>query len=350
MNRVFADRFDGPEDLAPTISKALRWIRADQIIRPETRIFIKPNLTWRTPTPGVTVTPFFMRTLVEQLLPLSSNIVIGESEGGQASFRAEDAFETHGLYSLAKDYGIQVVNLSKGRHERATTTVGGRDITVELPSLLLHEIDVFITLPVPKVHAMTRVSLGFKNQWGCLGDKMRVTQHPQFDNAIIAINKLLKTRLCVFDGTYFLDHTGPMMGDAVPMNIVIAGDDPGSASFVACEVMKIDPFTVGHHIVARQEGLFPGALSEIELNRPPSELATRTFRLRRAFINYIHLAAFHTRPVNRFFYDSIFADAAHEVLWFIRRQPIVRRLLYGKFGPGDARRGAGGKPEREIEF
>lgn len=350
MNRVFAGRFDTPEDLAPTISEALRWIRADEAIRPETRVFIKPNLTWRVPMPGVTVTPYFIRTFVEQLLLLSKNIIIGESEGGQASFRAEEAFKTHGLYNLAEEYGVQVVNLSKGRHERATTTVGGRDITVELPTLLLHEIDVFVTLPVPKVHAMTRASLGFKNQWGCLGDKMRVTQHPQFDNSIIAINKLLKTRFCIFDGTYFLDHTGPMMGDAVPMNIVIAGDDPGSASFVACEVMKIDPFSIGHHIVARQEGLFPGALSEIELNRPPSDLSTRTFRLRRAFINYIHLAAFHIRPLNRFFYDSIFADAVHEVLWFIRRQPIVRRFLYGKFGPGDAMRGAGGKPEREIEF
>lgn len=73
-----------------------------------------------------------------------------------------------------------------------------------------------------KVHAMTRVSLGFKNQWGCLGDKMRVTQRPVFDKVIVAINKLIKTVFASY-GNYFLDYTGPMMGEAVPMNIVIAG-------------------------------------------------------------------------------------------------------------------------------
>jgi len=339
MSRVFVDRFDTPERLPEKVAEALRWIRADQIIRPGMRVFIKPNLTWRTPTPGVTVTPYFIRTLVEQLLPLSSDITIGESEGGQACFLAEDAFETHGLYSLASEYGVKVVNLSKGQHERARTTVRGKVEEIDLPALLLHDIDVFITLPVPKVHAMTRVSLGFKNQWGCLGDKMRVTQHPRFDTAIVAINKLVKTRLCIFDGTYFLDYTGPMMGEAVPMNMIIAGDDAGAASYVACELMRIPPFSVPHHRVARREKMFPLSLDEIELNRQPRELASRTFKLRRAFINYIHLAAFHTRPLNRLFYDSMCADALHEFLWFIRRQPLVKKFLYGKYGTGEANRG-----------
>ncbi|HUR22205.1 MAG TPA: DUF362 domain-containing protein [Vicinamibacterales bacterium] len=350
MKRVFLDRFDSPEDLSGTIARALHWIRASELIGRDTRVFIKPNLTWRRPTPGVTVTPEFIRTVVEHLLPLTPHITIGEAEGGQASFSADEAFETHGLHALAKDHGIQVVNLSRGRHERATTTVCGEEITVELPSLLLHEVDLFITLPVPKMHAMTRMSLGLKNQWGCLGDKMRVTQHPRFDKAIVAINKLVKTKICIFDGTYFLDHTGPMMGDAVRMNIVIAGDDPGAASYAACEVMRVDPFRVSHHVVARREGLFPGSLAEIELNRAPSELAGRKFRLRRAFINYIHLAAFRTRPINRFFYDSIFANAMHEALWFIRRQPLVHRLLYGKFGSGEAKRGGAGDPKSDIRL
>jgi uncharacterized protein (DUF362 family) len=339
MSRVFIDRFETPDKLPEKIAEALRFIRADQIIRPGMRVFIKPNLTWRAPTPGVTVTPYFIRSLVEQLVRLSSDITIGESEGGQACFQAEDAFETHGLYTLAADYGVKVVNLSKGRHERVETLVRGKAEPVELPSLLLRDIDVFITLPVPKVHAMTRVSLGFKNQWGCLGDKMRVTQHPRFDTAIVAINKLVKTRLCIFDGTYFLDYTGPMMGEAVPMNVIIAGDDPGAASYAACEVMRIPPFSVPHHRVALREKMFPATLDEIEMNRDPRELAGRRFKLRRAFINYIHLAAFHTRPLNRLFYNSMCADALHEFLWFIRRLPLVRKFLYGKYGTGEANRG-----------
>lgn len=339
MHRVFAERFSSAADLSATIAAALQFVNAREIIKPHARVFIKPNLTWRTPTPGVTVTPSFIRALVENLLPLTDEITIGESEGGQSCFLAEDAFKTHGLFDLQRDYGVRVVNLSKGEHEIATTTVKGREERIELPSMLLHDVDVFITLPVPKVHAMTGVSLGFKNQWGCLGDNMRVTQHPRFDRAVIAINKVLAPKLCIFDGTYFLDHTGPLMGQPVPMNMIIAGDDAGAASLVACEIMKVSPFSIGHHRVARAERMFPDSLEDVATNGDPRRFAERQFKLRRAFINYIHLAAFHTRPLNRLFYDSVFADGLHEALWFIRRQPVVKRLLYGKYGTGEANRG-----------
>jgi uncharacterized protein (DUF362 family) len=339
MSRVFIGQFEPPQCLNDILAEAMGWIGAEAIIKPGVRVFIKPNLTWRVPTPGVTVTPTFLRALVENLLALTPNITVGESEGGQASFQAEEAFESHGLYTLERNHGIRVMNLSKQEHEIATATVAGKCISVLLPSVLLHETDVFVTVPVPKVHAMTGVSLGFKNQWGCLGDKMRVTRHPQFEHTILAINKLLKPRFCIFDGTYFLDHTGPMVGEAVPMNLVIAGNDVGAASLACCEIMKVDPMSIAHHRLARHEGLFPHSVSEIEFNRKPVDFVQRSFRLRRSFINYIQLAAFKNVILNRLFYDSLFADLLHEVLWFFRRHRLVKRFLYGKFGAGEANRG-----------
>jgi uncharacterized protein (DUF362 family) len=337
--RVFVERFQDANHLKRVIADALDWTRARQLIRPDTRVFIKPNLTWRFPMPGVTVTPAFLRALVENLREMTPHILIGESEGGQACFQAEDAFQNHGLYALEREFAIRVVNLSHYPHETAVTEVRGKAVSASLPSLLLHDVDVFITLPVPKIHAMTGVSLGFKNQWGCLGDKMRVNQHPRFDTVIVAINKLLKPRLCIFDGTYFLDGTGPMIGDPVPMNLVIAGTDIGAASLACCEIMKIDPFSIAHHRVARQEHMVPLSLEQISLNRPLDQYRTRQFRLKRAYINYIHLAAFRNGLLNRMFYDSRFANGFHEFLWRIRRIPVVRRALYGRFGPGEANRG-----------
>jgi uncharacterized protein (DUF362 family) len=339
MNRVFIERFSSQETLEKSLGDALNWIGAKDIINLATRVFIKPNLTWRVPKSGVTVTPGFLRTLVEKLLEMTQRITIGESEGGQACFQAEEAFKSHGLYDLENDYGIRIVNLSRDRHEKITTSVGGKPISVELPYLLLHEVDVFITLPVPKIHAMTVVSLGFKNQWGCLGDKMRVTQHPHFDRTILAINKMLKPKLCIFDGSYFLDYTGPMIGEAVPMNLIIAGNDVGAASMACCEIMRLNPMSVSHHRLALKEGMFPSSIKAIDFNCQPIHYAHRKFRLKRSPLNYIHFAAFKSKILNRFFYDSIFADAVHEFLWFIRRKALVKRFLYGKYGTGEANRG-----------
>jgi uncharacterized protein (DUF362 family) len=337
--RVFVERFEDKLHLKRVIADALEWTGAENSITSNTRIFIKPNLTWRIPTPGVTVTPLFLRALIENLRVLTPHITVGESEGGQACFQAEDSFHAHGLYDLQREFGIQVKNLSQSPHEVVTTLVQNRSVAVLLPSLLLHEVDFFITLPVPKIHAMTGVSLGFKNQWGCLGDKMRVNQHPHFDNMIVAINKLLKPKFCIFDGTYFLDKTGPMIGEPVEMNLVLAGTDIGATSLACCEIMRVDPFSISHHRVARDENMFPRSVKEIVFSRPIEAFPSRQFQLKRAYINYIHLAAFKSVFLNRMFYDSRFANGLHEFLWRVRRIPVVRRALYGKFGPGEANRG-----------
>jgi uncharacterized protein (DUF362 family) len=336
--RVFIDQFN-IDSIDDRIKSALKWIKCNEIIKPGSRLFVKPNLTWREPTPGVTVTPIFLKKLIENLLPLTPNITIGESEGGQACFSAEDAFKNHGLYTLAKDYGIRIINLSKDHTQSVQMRIAGKNIKIELPRTLLHDVDVFMTVPVPKMHALTVASLGLKNQWGCLGDKMRVTQHPQFNRAIIAINKAVKTRICIFDGTYFLDHTGPLMGKPIPMNLIIAADNVGAASLACCGIMGIDQMMIPHYRIARDEGLLPKSLEDIEFNRFPGEFNTRKFSLKRSFINYIHLAAFKIKWINRLFYDSPFADHSHKILWHIRRNALINKILYGEYGSGEAKRG-----------
>src|SRR5205823_1269144 len=85
VSRLFIDRFDKTQ-LNARIREALTFVNAETIITPSTRVFIKPNLTWRTPTPGVTVQPAFIAALVAELRQYTSHLTIGESEGGQACF------------------------------------------------------------------------------------------------------------------------------------------------------------------------------------------------------------------------------------------------------------------------
>src|SRR4051794_4699010 len=126
MGRVFTDRFETADELRHTVDRALEWVGTSRLIRPGDRVFIKPNLTWKVPTPGVTTTPEAIRATVEALLPYTRNITIGESNGGQDCFWAEDAFRSHGLYDLADEFGIKVVNLSKQPTAMVRTTVRGK--------------------------------------------------------------------------------------------------------------------------------------------------------------------------------------------------------------------------------
>jgi len=191
-------------------------------------VFIKPNFTYPCYKEGVTTSPLAIEALVQVLRNRTSHITICESDGGKNAWHAEDGFAGHGVLDLVKRYGVRAMNLTEQSREVVTTEIAGHCVEVELAAPMLHECDVFITMPVPKVHVMTGVSLGFKNQWGCIPDVERLHHHPNFAHVVLAVNKLLRTRLTVFDGTYFLNRTGPMNGDPVPMNLVVVSDNPAA--------------------------------------------------------------------------------------------------------------------------
>lgn len=149
------------------------------------------------------------------------------------------------------------MNLCKTKSEIAEIKLGSKKVQVLLPSLLLHDVDVFITIPVPKVHAMTGVSLAFKNQWGCIPDVMRLRNHSDFCEKIVAINKLLNPQIVVHDGTYFLDKNGPMGGEPVRMNLIMVTNDIGTGDFACCKIMGIEPFTIKHFRIAYKNRFFP---------------------------------------------------------------------------------------------
>lgn len=334
------------DDAVRDIQDALDWLDWKSLVPPGSTIFLKPNLTWRVHMPGVTTSPQFISAVVEAMRTRSDNIIVGESDGGYHTFDAEEAFESHGLYELGRRTGVEVVNLSDLPSEEATTEIGGKQVTVELPSLLLHDVDVFVTLPVPKVHVMTRVSLGFKNQWGCMPDPMRLRNHAQFAHKVLAINKLLRPRLALFDGAYVLDRMGPTIGQPVKLDLVVGADDVGAGSLVWCQIMGIDPGDVKHLLLARRIGMLPKSLDEVELNTPLDPFRGHRFQLERKLVHWISLAAFNSRILTRILYDSRLAVPLHNFVYAVRKNRAVGRLLYGDIGPPPVE-GARSRPDEQ---
>ncbi|MBI2872226.1 MAG: DUF362 domain-containing protein [Chloroflexi bacterium] len=323
----------GQGPLRERVLEALEWIHWQDAVQPGARVFIKPNLTWHTPMPGVTTSPEVIEALVSILRERTPHITIGESDGGYHAFRAEEAFEKHRLYEMASKYNVQVVSLNRVPAEEVSVAIAGKTVQVLLPTLLVQQTDVFISMPVPKVHAMTRVSLGFKNQWGCIPDTMRLKNHALFDEKIVAINQLLRPRIVLYDGTYFLDKSGPMTGEPVPMGLLIAASDIGAGDFVCSTIMGVSPKSVEHFRVARRAGMMPAALQDIQLNDPLDQYIVRRFRLQRSPLNYVALLGFGHSWLTTLLYDSPIGTFLHKVLYTIRRIPLIRRLLYGRFGP-----------------
>ncbi len=319
MHKVWISRVDG--DIDREIERALEWLDWSAIVAPNARVSIKPNLTYPTYKPGVTTSPAVLEALMRALSSRTRNINVVESDGGSYSWPAEEAFSGHGIPEMCRRYGARAVNLTNYPRETVETGIAGSIVSVELSRLLTRETDVFITMPVPKLHMMTGVSLGFKNQWGCLPDTKRLRHHSDFARKILAINKILQPRLAIFDGTYFLDRSGPLEGDPVRKDLLIASNDAGAGSRACCEVMGIDPRSIPHLRLAMAEAMMPATSESLVTNDGIGAFIGPAFKLKRTWFQWLTLGIFHSRVITRVLYDSPFARPAHELLYLFRGRP-----------------------------
>lgn len=319
MPRVFIT--EAVADLRQHLHDALTFVQGQQHISSNTRVFLKPNLTYPMPKLGVTTTPEFMAAIIDVFAQYSSHLIVGESDGGYQGWPAELSFKSHGLPDLCRRYGARLVNLSKEPRTAVPLSLSRGDVTLHLPSLLLDEIDLFVTLPVPKVHQVTVMSGAIKNQWGCIPDNMRLLFHPYFDEMVLEVNRLVKVRFAFADGSYFLNRGGPMFGDPIRMGLVLASDSIGALDAAICEIMGIDISRVRYLDWARQRGWIP-AREQINYSLLPEKFRKQRFDLQLTLRNRVVRWAFDRPWAITLFWDSWFADLFHKLLYTMTGNPV----------------------------
>lgn len=202
-------------DLKEDIQDSLTFIGWKDLVKNDDTVFVKPNFTYPFYKKGITTNPLLLRNLLELLKDRASRVMVGESDGGNHSFSADQAFKGHGMYEICRDTGAELINLSTIPAEIVEGSIQGKTVHVQLPQLLLNDIDCFISVPVLKVHAMTKVTLSIKNLWGCYPDTMRCLHHKYLSRKLALITRTLNPKIALIDGTYALDGHGPMYGEAV---------------------------------------------------------------------------------------------------------------------------------------
>jgi uncharacterized protein (DUF362 family) len=320
--RVFLDRLD--RGYLRSIREGLAFLDIASRIRPGDTVFLKPNLTFPCYREGVMTRPECVEGLILALQDCGVRVLVGESDGGGYNrFSMDAVFAATGLAALAARHGVRLVNLSKEPSRDLRFSHGGRELAVPLPALLLDEVDLFVTVPVPKVHANTGVSMSVKNQWGCIGEpSVRLELHPFFEKVIFEVNRALRVRLSVIDGKFGLNRNGPLRGDPVELGWVLMSDDILAADAVCCRLMRIDPRRIGYlHFyaeAAKRGGADWG--EECEFNRNYREFMGSPFRLRREIWDYPGYLAFRSPSLAYLAYRSPLARLLHGVLYLFRRK------------------------------
>jgi uncharacterized protein (DUF362 family) len=307
------------------IREGLRYIGFGNIVPENARIFIKPNLTYPTYRPGVMTSLAAIEAAITAIQEYNPReLYIGDADsGGYKPFSMGDVYREIGLWKLAEKYNVKVVNLSKLERKTIFFQYLNRNFSIELPRLLTDEIDISITMPVPKVHSNTGVSLTFKNQWGCIPEpKDRLRLHPYLKHVLLEVNRAVRCKVAIIDGKYGLNINGPMKGSPVEMNWVLITNDIGAGARLACELMQIPLTKIRHLKYARNLGFIP-VLEEIDINQNIQSFVKERFTLQRKWTDYPGVLAFYFPILAYTAYFSPLAELLHRIL-YVFREPFYK--------------------------
>jgi len=304
---------------ASVIEKGFAFLGEAGRIPSGARVAIKPNLTFPVFRKGVMTNPEAVEALVVYLKNFTDNITICESDsGGYNAFSMTEVFTRTGIAHFAKQYGVKVANMSDMPSRDIRFRYRLRKLSVPLPELLLDETDLFITMPVPKVHANTLVSLALKNQWGVIQKPaMRLKLHPFFQEVIYQVNKALPRSMAVVDGRFGLTRNGPMRGDVVDLNWAMISDNLFMTDRVVSELMGQDFRRIPYlRYIMRKEGI--DRIDSVQFNQSLEAFRSKEFYLHRDWTDIPGLCTFKSRTLAYVGYESMLAKPLHWLLYKFR--------------------------------
>lgn len=227
--------------------------------------------TWDT---GATTDPIVVEAIWRKLNDLGIEACVVESDATITS--ADKAFSKSGMREMCSRNGIEFVNLRYVKDKIKLTVPDGAALrSVTVPRIVTES--AIISAAKLKTHTATTVTLGMKNMFGLLPDKFKGKYHAMgISNVIVDINAVVKPALTVVDGFVGMEGNGPIDGDPVRMDVIVAGEDVVAVDATCCRVMGFDPYEVKHVLRAHERGL--GEIDDVEIVGEKVETVMRRFK------------------------------------------------------------------------
>ncbi len=304
-------------DLKEDIYKSLQFVGWKDHVKKDSTLFLKPNFTYPYYKEGITTSPQFIKSILEILKDRADNVIIGESNGGNHSFTADEAFKGHGMHEICKETGVELVNLSKMPCRTVEEQIQDKKVKVLLPDLLLDDVDCFISVPVLKVHVMTYLTLSIKNLWGCYPDTMRCLHHKNLSQKLALITKKLNPKLIVLDGTYALDGHGPMYGEPKELDLLLSSNNPVTLDSLCANIMGISVEKAEHIMMCEKEGLGSTDLKKVKFNQDPEKFKMQ-FSINKTLVDTLSKLFFKSENFSKFVMDSPATPLIYKVGKYLR--------------------------------
>lgn len=239
------------------------------------RVLIKVNfITTKTWDTGATTDPIVVEAIILKLKSLPVKVKVVESDATVTN--ATKAFKVTGMAEMCERNDVEWLNLRHLTEKVDIPIKGGLALNkITVPRLVKES--AVISAAKLKTHSATQVTLGMKNMFGLLPDKLKFKYHLKgISKVVVDINMVLKPALTVIDGFVAMEGKGPTRGNSVQMDTIIAGEDPIATDATACRVMGFDPHSISHIRRAYEKNL--GEIDQIEIVGDGIETVMKPFK------------------------------------------------------------------------
>jgi len=247
------------------------------IIKPGQLVLIKPNLVASpgTKESGACTWPEVSRAVADLVRELGARPVIAESSA--AGVKTEVVMEEAGYFAL-RDMGYEVVNLDEAPLAEVSVPGGSGIYEPMLTFELALQADVIISVPTLKCHDQTEITCAMKNLKGLLPDKMKKKFHQEgLFEGVCDLMRAFKPRLAVVDAIICQEGVGPIFGDPVEMNLILASKDLVAVDAVSGRLIGYEPEEVMLTTMGAEVGLGVMAADQIEVVGQALESVSRRF-------------------------------------------------------------------------
>lgn len=245
------------------------------LVKPGQKVVIKPNLTnwYGRVQPGMCTDIRVARAVLENINKTAKcKLTFAEGSG----LPAKEVFDGYGYTKLADENGAELVDLAMDPRTLVKNDKFLAFKEYNFPTVIKNA-DVFIDLPVLKTHCLAGITVGMKNYFGTLPNP-RDLYHDRVDEVLADLVSIRKPDLIVVDGLVGMEGQGPLWGQPVKMDIVVAGRDIVAVDAVCATIMGFDPNRVLHVVNAARIGLGEMDLSKIVIKGTPISEVRREFR------------------------------------------------------------------------
>ncbi|SPQ01611.1 conserved hypothetical protein [Candidatus Sulfobium mesophilum] len=243
--------------LKPVIFEILDSFCGD-LIRPGSRVVLKPNLLAPAPPEKAMVThPLVVKAVTEYAIEKGCRVQISDSPAMGSFARV---LNESGLRLALKDLDVEFREFK----EFVRIDIGEPFRKIEIAKDAI-DADIVINLPKLKTHVQMRMTLGVKNLFGCIVGLRKPEWHFRtgvnrelFSFLLARIAKAVNPAVTILDGILSMEGEGPgRSGTPRELGIMAGSNNAYALDVSICEMLGIEPFSVFTNKAARDMGLIP---------------------------------------------------------------------------------------------